>query len=1518
MVLTAMAPIVPGGAMGSASINRSLAETATSRLLLRMKSGSGRESDVCVTACAYHTVSEVAEALVGEALVGEAAGTHQWSMQAVGPHGIPMTLIGHQPIAASPIRHGWTIESVCKGNHDAGVAEVTVTKGPDAGTRVILRPGATIVGRLPPSDLCLSDPMVSRQHVHIEVGRDIVVTDLNSANGLWVNGEDVTKARISSADTLEIGGSTLCIGWIEPPEICEEAPLPPKQHGNFLSYSDQFLRSPHRVIPFSGKRWDAPVVPPPLPKQPFPWPLLVAPLLMGGILFALSGRVTTLAFVVLTPLMMMGNFVYTRLRQVKEHKLAIAECERTLANLIDQVNASSLDEYRSRRDEAPSAHTAGNASMTRNHLLWSRWPNEWDFLCVCLGYGQARSRSKWSDDAGAAEQSRDVHVLSQRVGELVESSKSLSDAPIVESLEDSGIVGIAGGAQIPGVVRGYLLQIAALHSPRDLRIAAILSPEWMGELEWIKWLPHVRGGEAGAIPDLLPQSNVCFPRSLASSPDHCARLLSELEEEANSRQSVPRQSMWATREEILCGLPTSFLRNRASDRAPSPEDTAILCVVSMDAPVDRARLLAFMEAGQSRRVYFVVLGVSVSALPAQCRTVIDLSEGATRARITYITHHLDVQPVAAEVIDFREADKCARALSGLSDAAVSPRSAQVPRTVSLLDLLGHELATDAGFVCERWKQNDVHIDGIQSRGLRRSALKAFLGYGAAEILALDLRKDGPHALVAGTTGSGKSEFLQSWVLSLATAYSPRRVTFLFVDYKGGSAFADCVSLPHCVGLVTDLNRLLVRRVLASLRAEIALREQIIATAGAKDIIDMEQSGHRDTPPALVLIIDEFAALSADVPEFVDGIVDIAQRGRSLGIHLIMATQRPAGVIRDNIRANTAIRIALRMADARDSADVVNSPIAAEFDPAVPGRAVVSTRRGCFTLFQSAFVGGMSDGGSPRTVQVAPFGLRESDREVSHEVLLDDQPPRGSAHLHPSRENTESDCARIVATIRQAAYDGHYSSPRRPWLSPLPTRVALDQLVGMERCAEDRLLCIGLGDYPSRQLQSPVYADLEREGHVIIVGTAGAGKTTLVRTLAVQARYAWVYGIDCAGGGLRGIEKLSHVGSVIAAEDKERTYRLCHSIEALLDARIAGQKIDNAPPVFLVLDGFDAFREQWENVRGKAAPYAVVQRIVADGRAVGVHLIVSVTRFGAVPAPMSARIPFRVFLPLSDDAAYAGVGERSPFVDGLRIPGRAIVGGVDVQCASTSELDMESFEPTAAQRYDDNPFTGPCPDIPVMPRKVSFSEVNEDGAAIAIGLREADLAPVSTGLGGCMILAGPPGSGKTSAINTLIAAYTQALGPCRVVNCGARRGTGNPRIPGEWMIGDSEVVSGIRALRNDIEEGPHEGIVVVVHNVEHFVGTTAEQSLKELCQSVHDTTCLVIVCGEVRAFSGGFGLIGEAKGARHGIILRPEPYDGETIFRQKLPRVFSQEFPPGRGVLFENGDATVIQLAITTL
>jgi len=303
-------------------------------------------------------------------------------------------------------------------------------------------------------------------------------------------------------------------------------------------------------------------------------------------------------------------------------------------------------------------------------------------------------------------------------------------------------------------------------------------------------------------------------------------------------------------------------------------------------------------------------------LPAACRVFIEV-EGDV-GDVGYVREGKLVTPVTVDTIDLGQTLTAARSLAPVEDSGARvDDDSDLPRTVSLLTLTGTELASSPGAVIERWAESRSILTGPfapETPSRRPGNLRAIVGQSAQGTFSLDLRADGPHALVGGTTGAGKSELLQAWILGMATAHSPQRVTFLLVDYKGGSAFRGCVDLPHTVGLVTDLSPHLVRRALASLSAELLYREHLLALHNAKDLVELERRGDVEAPPSLIIIVDEFAALVQEVPEFVEGVVNVAQRGRSLGLHLILATQRPAGVIKDNLRANTNLRLALRMAD----------------------------------------------------------------------------------------------------------------------------------------------------------------------------------------------------------------------------------------------------------------------------------------------------------------------------------------------------------------------------------------------------------------------------------------------------------------------------------------------------------------------------------------------------------------------------------------------------------------------------
>ena len=355
-----------------------------------------------------------------------------------------------------------------------------------------------------------------------------------------------------------------------------------------------------------------------------------------------------------------------------------------------------------------------------------------------------------------------------------------------------------------------------------------------------------------------------------------------------------------------------------------------------------------VEEALARGTRVIWLAKARRELPGACTSVVELDAGVAGGRVTDVATGLVVEDIVVDGVSLEWCDELARLLAPVRDAGMRT-GGTLPRRVSLLELLELEEPSTAA-VAERWKRAG-------------EALSAPIGRTAEQAFTIDAAPlEGFRMLLAGMPGAGKSELLQAMIAALAASHPPTRLTFLLVDYKGGAAFRDCVGLPHTVGLITDLDARLADRARVSLLAELRRRESVLQAAGARSLRELTRRRPADAPPALLIVVDEFAALARELPAFVDTLLDVAQRGRSLGLQLVLATQRPRGVVGDALRANMSLRVAMRVSDAAESLDVVDAPDAAAIPASTPGRAVALTGRGAdgapqLTAFQAAYAGG---------------------------------------------------------------------------------------------------------------------------------------------------------------------------------------------------------------------------------------------------------------------------------------------------------------------------------------------------------------------------------------------------------------------------------------------------------------------------------------------------------------------------------------------------------------------------------
>lgn len=428
-------------------------------------------------------------------------------------------------------------------------------------------------------------------------------------------------------------------------------------------------------------------------------------------------------------------------------------------------------------------------------------------------------------------------------------------------------------------------------------------------------------------------------------------------------------------------------------------------------------------AGNTRgRSVTIAIADAARLLPTHCRTIVKIDSVSTAtlvSRQSTVSRQSPVQAVTLrlELVTLQQATGYAEAMAAAARAAGIGAAAGIPDSLSWSDL-------------RRGEQGNSGRTG--------ASLSCAIGLNDTGVVCVDLVADGPHALIGGTTGSGKSELLVTWVTSMAERYSAAEVNFLLVDFKGGAAFAALAGLRHCVGVVTDLDHSEAVRALESLRAELRYRERVLAEAGARDITAVAGRLAR-----LVIVVDEFAAMLDAFEELHALFVDIAARGRSLGMHLILCTQRPSGSVRDALLANCSLRMSLRVNNPQDSEAVVGSAAAAYLPAALPGRCMVSVPGGDRWLMQTAEVGAQ-------------------------------------------------DIAAVACGTAGA-------TPRRPWLDPLP---ALVELASFPPAAPGGLL-LGIEDVPAEQRQSPAEYRPAEHGHLLVVGAPASGKSTLLAVLAAQ-------------------------------------------------------------------------------------------------------------------------------------------------------------------------------------------------------------------------------------------------------------------------------------------------------------------------------------------------------------------------------------------------------------------------------
>jgi len=1041
---------------------------------------------------------------------------------------------------------------------------------------------------------------------------------------------------------------------------------------------------------------------------------------------------------------------------------------------------------------------------------------------------------------GLADQSSDTMVRSRSVASP---AGSVSMVPATVTLTTSTL-GISGPREsVDGLCRWLTGQLLVLHSPADLDLVLITDQPHSAGWRWLRWVPAAAS-------------------TIAVTTQQRQQIAEDLQRMLRERkQRHPRVDWsWSSRWTVVI------------------IDPAIL-VTELPGIAD------LIEHGPEIGVTVICIADDHRSLPTGCSAILRFAEEPAADAILTRPSQPDLQ-VVVDLVDAVWSDRIARSLAWLRDAGDERRADDLVRQVGLTELLGLP-AVSAAAVRDRWQA-------------KARPVGAPLGVSRAGAFEIDLVEDGPHLLIAGTTGAGKSELLRSLVTSMAVQQPPDELAFVLIDYKGGAAFAECAELPHVVGLVTDLDPHLTRRALASLNAELRRRECILAAAGVSDLGEYQKESHKAGQPLarLVLVVDEFASLAEELPELLTGLLGIAQRGRSLGVHLVLATQRPAGVLSADIKANVGLRIALRVVDAADSVDVIDVADASRISRAAPGRAIARQAGGQLVEFQTVCV-------TKPAVSQAPLTLTELD-EWNNPIKALPEPGQ------------LTELTQLIQAITAAA-EGR-RRPDRPWLPPLPDILSLTPQPGSSR------VVFGRSDEPALQRQSAIAIDLAEGGSVAFIGGPRSGRSTALRTVLgmaagqLTADQLHIYVLDCAGATLRPFQQLPHCGAALEATDPAAIGRLIIRLSAehqlrqhqLADLGVtdysegcrAGSRL---PAILVALDGWENFSALSDEMDGGRTADLLLH-LLREGPSTGFTLLVTGDR-NALGARLGSAIGRKLLLPLADRGDYALAGLDRAAVPTRQVPGRAVSteDGIEMQLGLIAE-DVSTSEQwsTLYARASMQPATDQPPTIRFRPLPTTV--------AAADLLAEADPTVEGTdcllGLGGddgsvarCevfrsrarFLIAGPDGSGKSTAA-ILIARQAQCRG-LRVVIAAV---TESPLAT--WarqrhisVIGPAGTVDGI------------DPDLLLIEDVEQFEDCPVGQDLQTWIAAAPAAVVATARTSDLLNSFRGLGV--EMRRHRCGILLQPSAADGELL-GVRLPHLPASTIA-GRGVLVSATTRSVI-------
>lgn len=1114
------------------------------------------------------------------------------------------------------------------------------------------------IGAQADCDICYSRPYIAQRHAILyRTGNRWAIQCCSVATGLYINGIKKQSSGLNIGDSIYLFGLRIIVGpnYLAINSEMEQVKLGWKLQPNMAqqighSYRYEYERTADKEVFFNRLprkriRWEPKTITvegPPMSMSNTQIPMMLrmgSSMVMGGAA-ALAGNFMSLITSVIFPLL---SSKYTDKQRQDYEQLRISKYTEYLDQKHSEIIAACEEELTVLRKKYPDICEVVRTVDEKNRL-WERRPIDDDFLHVRLGIGKQQMSS--TIDYPTKRFAMEADTLEENMYQLVEKTYMLENAPIILSLTDTTVCGLLGTRdRLIAYIQKLVLQIAAYHSYDEVKMVFLLNEADLNQMDNLRYLPHAWDDQRSI-------------RYIATKEAEAYAIGEHIKTQIERQQN--KGNNW---REILKARPYYVIF--AMDKKLLESHEVMKEILQSDSNQGVSIIAAYDDLPKETQIM-----LSLVSDRENIRTVLG-SNGAEETRFS------------SDFCDKENIDQAMHTLANTRLKAIA-QAQTMPKTVTFLEMFRAGRVEQLNPL-KHWRENNP----VKS-------LAAPIGIGEdGTVFMLDLheKRQGPHGLVAGMTGSGKSEFLITYILSMAVNYHPNEVAFLLIDYKGGGlvdAFENPrtgMRLPHLAGTITNLDGASIQRSLMSIESELVRRQKEFSKVsksfdeGSMNIYTYQKLYREgkvsDPMPHLFIISDEFAELKQQQPEFMDKLISAARIGRSLGIHLILATQKPSGVVNDQIRSNTKFRVCLRVQERADSQDMLKRPEAASLTDT--GRFYLQVGYNeYFALGQSAWCGAAYE---PQDTVIVQKDDAVEFLDTTGQVI---------AKAAPKAKKVDSGMKQVVAIVQylSALASAQNIQVRQLCRPELAKELDLEFLRSTlpDAGKNSMTVQIGMVDDPENQQQFPLEINMAACQNLLIAGEVASGKTSMLQSILfsltqqLTAQDLHFYILDYSARMMRMFAPLPHCGAVLYEEDTNLLDAFFDTVGQIIEERkklfteievdnFESARITNRLPLVLVV--IDNYSGLTSTKKGEALAYKLAD-MIKESAAYGVKFLITVNGLSDLSSRTRRVIGDRICLFQADKFSYSDILGVKPGYIPAEIPGRGVCvhegKALEYQCA----------------------------------------------------------------------------------------------------------------------------------------------------------------------------------------------------------------------------------------------------------